>query len=135
MIQERTERVRDGAETNEPLSTADLAHRARMDSPSEAAAKENAAAGERVPLFADSELGDLRRRWTDVQGSFVDDPRSAVRTADELVASLMTRLAQVFAEERTKLEHEWDTGENVSTEDLRVALHRYRSFFDRLLSA
>jgi hypothetical protein len=57
-----------------------------------------------------------------------------VRNADELVASVMTRLAQVFAEERGKLEHEWDKGESVSTEDLRVALRRYRAFFDRLLS-
>jgi hypothetical protein len=88
----------------------------------------------RVSLFPDSELGDLRRRWQDVQSGFVDDPRTAVRTADELVASIMTRLAQIFADERGKLEHDWDKGESVSTEDLRLALQRYRSFFDRLLS-
>jgi len=91
-------------------------------------------ARERVSLFPDNELGDFRRRWQDIQASFVDDPRTAVRNADEHVASVMTRLAQVFADERGKLEHEWDKGESVSTEDLRVALRRYRSFFDRLLS-
>jgi hypothetical protein len=89
---------------------------------------------DRAPLFAENELNDFRRRWQDVQGSFVDDPRTAVRNADELVAQLMTRLAAIFADERGNLEHEWDKGENVSTEDLRVALRRYRSFFDRLLT-
>jgi hypothetical protein len=88
----------------------------------------------RVSLFPENELGDLRRTWQDVQTGFVDDPRTAVRTADELVGSLMTRLARIFADERGKLEHEWDKGESVSTEDLRLALQRYRSFFERLLS-
>jgi len=89
---------------------------------------------DRPALFPDNELNDLRHRWQDVQTGFVDDPRVAVRKADELVAAAMTRLAQVFADERGKLEHEWDKGDDVSTEDLRVALRRYRSFFDRLLS-
>jgi hypothetical protein len=88
----------------------------------------------RLPLFPEAELGDFRRRWQDTQSAFVDDPRNAVRAADELVGSVLTRLEQVFADERAKLEHEWDKGENVSTEDLRLALQRYRSFFDRLLS-
>jgi hypothetical protein len=64
----------------------------------------------------------------------VDEPRKAVEQADGLVASAMKRLAEVFAEERSHLEQQWDRGDNVSTEDLRVALQRYRSFFDRLLS-
>jgi hypothetical protein len=64
----------------------------------------------------------------------VDEPRKAVEQADGLVASTMKRLAEVFAEERSKLEKQWDRGDNVSTEDLRVALQRYRSFFHRLLS-
>jgi hypothetical protein len=87
-----------------------------------------------LPLFPETELGDFRHRWQDTQSGFVDNPRNAVRAADELVGSVMTRLEQVFADERAKLEHEWDKGENVSTEDLRLALQRYRSFFDRLLS-
>jgi hypothetical protein len=89
---------------------------------------------QRAPLFPDTELGDFRHRWQNVQAGFVDDPRTAVRQADELVASVMKRLADVFAEERSKLEHDWDKGGDVSTEDLRQALQRYRSFFDRLLS-
>lgn len=67
-------------------------------------------------------------------GTTWDDPRTAVRRADELVASLMKRLAEIFAAERKKLERDWDKGEEVPTEDLRQALRRYRSFFDRLLA-
>jgi len=114
-----------------PLSTAELAQRGQNGAlPSQTSLDSDS----RVPLFAGEELTEFRRRWQDVQGSFVDEPRTAVQNADELVALLMTRLAQVFAGERAKLEHEWDKGENISTEDLRVALQRYRSFFDRLLS-
>ena len=53
--------------------------------------------------------------------------------ADNLVASFMKKLAEGFANERARLEKQWDSGDNVSTEDLRLALQRYRSFFDRLL--
>ena len=72
--------------------------------------------------------------WSAIQAAFVDEPRRAVEQADSLVASAMKRLAEVFAEERSKLEHQWDRGDNVSTEDLRIALQRYRSFFHRLLA-
>jgi hypothetical protein len=139
MIRERAEALEqtdrtDNTIDDRPMGTAELLQRAEKPpvmAPQSIPASDST---ERVPLFPDNELGDLRRRWQDVQGSFVDDPRTAVRHADELVASLMTRLAQLFADERGKLEHEWDKGEDVSTEDLRVALQRYRSFFDRLLS-
>ncbi len=87
-----------------------------------------------TPLFPNSELDDLRNRWSSVQTAFVDEPRSAVEQADGLVAAAMKRLAEVFAEERSRLEQQWDRGDNVSTEELRIALQRYRSFFQRLLS-
>ena len=86
------------------------------------------------PLFPSGELQGLRTRWKEIQIAFVDEPRRAVEQADSLVASAMKRLAEVFAEERSGLEKQWDRGESVSTEDLRVALQRYRAFFDRLLS-
>ena len=89
---------------------------------------------EATPLFPDNELQDLRSKWDQVQTGFVDEPRNAVQEADGLVASAMKRLAEVFAQERSKLEQQWDRGDNVSTEDLRLALQRYRSFFHRLLS-
>ncbi len=87
-----------------------------------------------TPLFPSSELESLRTRWKEIQTAFVDEPRRAVEQADGLVASAMKRLAEVFADERSGLEKQWDRGDSVSTEDLRVALQRYRSFFDRLLS-
>ena len=86
------------------------------------------------PLFDESSAGDLRERWTDVQAGFVDEPSKAVQQADTLVAEVMQRLADGFAKERSNLEGQWSRGDDVSTEDLRVALQRYRSFFDRLLS-
>jgi len=89
---------------------------------------------ERGPLFSSDEANELRGQWDAVQVSFVDEPRRAVEQADKLVAGTMKRLAEIFADERSKLEGQWEQGENVSTEDLRLALRRYRSFFSRLLS-
>jgi hypothetical protein len=87
-----------------------------------------------APLFSLEEAKDFRARWDAIQVSFVDEPRRAVEKADSLVAVAMKRLAEMFATEREKLEGQWDRGDNVSTEDLRLALRRYRSFFARLLS-
>ena len=85
-------------------------------------------------LFPESESKHFHKRWTDIQTAFVDEPRRAVERADELVAEVIKRLADSFAQERSKLEGQWGRGDNVSTEDLRVALQRYRAFFDRLLN-
>jgi hypothetical protein len=92
-----------------------------------------AASGEQV-LFADGELSGLRSRWTDVQSAFVDDPRDCVQKADGLVADVVEKLSAGFSEARSRLEEQWDRGEEVSTEDLRIALKRYREFFERLLA-
>ena len=85
-------------------------------------------------LFANDELNGYRTRWSAIQTGFVDEPRRAVEEADTLVAELMKRLAEVFAEERRGLEANWERSDQVSTEDLRIAMRRYRSFFERLLS-
>jgi hypothetical protein len=77
---------------------------------------------------------DFRARWDTIQKSFVDDPRQAVRQADELVAQVMKSLAETFSKERAKLEAQIDQPEKASTEDLRLALRHYRSFFERLLT-
>lgn len=86
-----------------------------------------------VPLFSESEMKDFRSQWSNLQTGFVDEPRQTVEGADKLVAAVMQRLAEGFANERSGLEKQWDCRDNVSTEDLRLALQRYRSFFDRLL--
>jgi glutathione S-transferase len=90
--------------------------------------------GDDTLLPADEDAG-FQRQWEGLQAGFVDEPRRTVEQADELVAHVMQRLAEGFAEERERLEQQWGRGEDVSTEDLRVALQRYRSFFQRLLSA
>jgi len=87
-----------------------------------------------VSLFSEDEARDFRKRWEHIQTEFVDEPRGSVENADQLVASTIKRLAEVFANEKTRLEAEWAKGDNVSTEDLRQALRKYRSFFDRLLA-
>ncbi len=92
-----------------------------------------AAISKPMPLFSEAEMGDFRTQWSKVQTGFVDEPRRTVEDADKLVAAVMQRLAEGFANERSGLEKQWDRGDDVSTEDLRVALQRYRSFFDRLL--
>ncbi|MGE5052702.1 MAG: hypothetical protein ACM3WP_00945 [Acidobacteriota bacterium] len=126
---------------NEEITTADLAQGKRPANTQEMRPQPVTMSGSRTEqddastqLFPSNELQDLRTRWKDIQTGFVDEPRKAVEQADGLVASAMKRLAEVFAQERSGLEQQWDRGDNVSTEDLRVALQRYRSFFDRLLS-
>jgi hypothetical protein len=95
---------------------------------------ERADIGEHASLFPAGEMDNFRARWREIQGDFVDEPRHAVEQANDLVERVTQRLTDVFAGERSKLEKEWGQGKDVSTEDLRQALRRYRSFFDRLLS-
>lgn len=89
----------------------------------------------RAQLLEDDELQRIHAQWKDIQSAFVDEPRKAVQDADSLVADLMQRLATMFASERDQLESRWASGDDVSTEDLRRGLRRYRSFFERLLAA
>ncbi len=88
-----------------------------------------------TPLLPGEQASTYRSQWESVQTGFVDEPRQAVERADHLVAEVIKRIAEVFADERSKLEEQWSKGNEVDTEELRVALKRYRSFFERLLSA
>jgi hypothetical protein len=87
-----------------------------------------------VPLFEEDAAKKFRARWLAIQNKFVDDPSASVKQADDLVADIIKSVTMNFADRRVSLEKQWNSGENVSTEDLRVALKRYRSFFDRLLT-
>jgi hypothetical protein len=87
-----------------------------------------------APLFLPDVAKQFRARWDTVQIGFVDDPRQAVRQGDELVGQVMKSLAETFSNERATLECQLDQTDEASTETLRVALQRYRSFFERLLS-
>jgi hypothetical protein len=127
----------------EGLTTADLsgasADTTSADRPTEErerGAEGGSAADEHPePLLGNEDTESFQSRWQEIQVRFVDDPRDSVKDADGLVAELMQRLASSFSEERNRLEGEWERGGDVSTEDLRVALRHYRSFFNRLLSA
>jgi|SRR5215208_3355322 len=124
------------ADRNAGGSTTDLerqisdreVERMRTGAPADVSAKSDA------PLLAPEVVTQLQSTWTDIQAGFVDEPRQAVERADGLVADAIKRLAETFANERAQLEGQWDRGGDVSTEDLRQALQRYRSFFSRLLS-
>jgi hypothetical protein len=136
--------TRQNAETAK-LTTADLAAASEQHEQPDGSARDaerhtrradaNATRDEELAaLFPAEAANDFRARWDAVQISFVDDPARAVREADELVAQVMKSLADSFAGERTSFEAEVKQADNASTESMRVALRRYRSFFQRLLS-
>jgi hypothetical protein len=114
--------MNEATQLEEPISTAELAGKPGAN---------NEAAG---PLLPPEFVHDLRKRWDGIQTGFVDEPRAAVRQADELVASAIKRLVETFAEARNNLEGQWARGDEINTEDLRVALKKYRSFFQKLMS-
>ena len=128
-------------ETRETLTTRELAGGPAREEEEETRAPEQAAAAphdavdDAPELLPGDETAEFRSRWETIQTGFIDEPRRTVEQADELVAHVMKRLAEGFAGERERLEGQWGRGEDVSTEDLRVALQRYRAFFRRLLSA
>ena len=108
--------MNEATQLEEPISTAQLA--AKSGANSEVAG----------PLLPPEFVQDLRKRWDGIQTGFVDEPRAAVRQADELVASAIKRLAESFAEARNNLEGQWARGDEINTEDLRVALRKYARF-------
>lgn len=84
-------------------------------------------------VMEEQEVRELQERWTSIQASFIDEPRSSVTEADRLVGDVTDRISTRFEEERARLEEIWESGQDVTTEDLRQTLKRYRTFFDRLL--
>ena len=87
------------------------------------------------PLLSAGDGEGFKQRWELIQVRFVDEPQASVKEADDLVQELMQRLADNFAQERSRLDQQWEQGKEASTEDLRTALQQYRSFFRRLLVA
>ena len=105
---------------------------AAYEDPAPAAADRQSDTGE--VLFAGGDLSGFRSHWDEVQATFVDDPQQCVRQADALVSDVVEKLTTSFGTTRSRLEAQWAGGEEVSTEDLRVALTQYREFFQRLLA-
>lgn len=112
------------------------AERGSMTDPAETSGSDGPSTMEtspEAPLFQDDQRASYRERWDGIQARFVDDPKGAVNEADELVNAVVTDLEKSFETRRQALEVEWQRGDDVSTEDLRVSLQGYRSFFGRLL--
>jgi hypothetical protein len=126
-------RTESTARHGEPPVTGDESSTARSE-PSEMQAEPSTEPSSAKSLFADTDLSSLRSRWDDVQAAFVDDPKQCVQKADALVAKVVEQLTAGFSDARSRLEAQWARGEEASTEDLRIALKRYREFFQRLLS-
>ena len=122
----------DDRPSNRPTSTAEVASKLERTETERKPDGESVDAA--ATLFPDNDAKDFRARWTEIQTAFVDEPRRAVEHADALVAEVIQRLANSFSQARSTLEGQWGRGDNVSTEDLRVTLQRYRAFFDRLLN-
>jgi hypothetical protein len=118
---------------DERLTTAEEPSAARTEPPQTENEPSSEPSTERS-LLADNDLSGLRSRWDDVQAAFVDNPKECVQKADTLVAEVVEQLTTGFSDARSRLEAQWARGEKVSTEDLRVALKRYRDFFQRLMS-
>jgi hypothetical protein len=123
------------SEERTDTSTVDLEDRSDEPSDYKGETAETGGVESTMPLFPTDESDRFRSRWTEIQTDFVDRPRESVEAADRLVADLMQRLTAQFGDERIRLEAQWDRGDDASTEELRVALTRYRSFFERLLTA
>jgi hypothetical protein len=94
---------------------------------------DGSAESEREPLVPQQRAAEYGRRWDAVKGGFVDEPRQAIAEADQIVAELLEELQALFHDQRRDIEQGIDA-ESTSTEDLRLALRRYSSFFARLLS-
>jgi hypothetical protein len=125
----RTTMVEDRGPDEEPMTMP-------VDASAEQAARDGTAGTGSTtgPLLATEDAEGFRARWTDIQTGFVDEPRRAVEHADALVAEVMQHLAATFADERGRLERQWDRGDDIPTDHLRDAFQRYRSFFERLLA-
>jgi hypothetical protein len=123
-----------GPATGATLTTDQIANPGTAPSTAPPAAGGDTAEAEAAQLLDPQDRDAMTQRWRDIQANFVDQPRQAMQDADALVAGLMQQLAQMFSQERAQLEGQWSRGDEVSTEDLRVSLQRYRAFFERLLS-
>jgi hypothetical protein len=112
---------------------ADLIHETKMVETNLPEAPISTNAGSSTALFDREESEHLHTRWSEIQGKFVDEPRSAVQQADALVTEVIEKITQIFVNEHSSLESQWNQGNDVTTEDLRQALQHYRAFFNRLV--
>ncbi|MFD8019129.1 hypothetical protein ACFV6G_01750 [Streptomyces lavendulae] len=125
------EATMDAADTDTERETRDSGDGPPADRGTDAGSPQS---GADEPLLGAEDTQEYHKKWSEIQGRFVDDPQEAVRSADALVAEVMQTLARSFSAHKQGLEEQWGQGEQVATEDLRLALQHYRSFFNRLLN-
>ena len=129
---ETTERQEESATQRQQTWSTSAAQGERTESAEQREQTPESGGGEQVRLISEETAHDMRTRWDAIQGTFVDNPRNSVNDADSLVSDLLQKVSDTFEQQHHELENQWKQGEP-STEDLRNALHRYRSLFDRLL--
>jgi hypothetical protein len=136
MAEDRDNRVDDVVDTNDVPVDEEHREEQRRDEERirESNTQRTSVPDQLEPLFEKDEAKQFRARWLAIQGKFVDDPRASVKEADDLVAEVIKSVTMNFSNRRVGLEKQWNSGEKASTEDLRMAIKRYRSFFDRLLT-
>ncbi len=132
---ETTRAATDDADTNEQQAPARETTRATTGNVDTTDVQKTGAQVEDTGFLPDDRMDGLRDRWDDIQTEFVDDPKAAVHDAHKLVTELVDELTDTFARERSTLEGQWSGGGDADTEALRIALQRYRSFFNRLLAS
>jgi len=128
---------RERMESNQSVDTTDETGARRQADPDDQMRSDDrgsdATAEQRATLIPPDRAESFNSRWTELKGQFVDEPQGAVRRANELVGEVLDELEELFRRQRAELEEGLDS-DQTTTEDLRQALGRYRSFFDRLLS-
>jgi hypothetical protein len=120
--------------TDEPIENEPLVEERVDEKPTRSARPADTVDEDLAPLFESDDAKKFRSRWLVIQSKFVDDPSAAVKQADDLVSDVIKSVTMNFSNRRIALENQWNAEENTSTEDLRMAIKRYRSFFDRLLT-
>ena len=95
------------------------------------AATANPVVGE--PLLSDEAEQAFLSRWAEIQSGFVEDPAESVHDADRLLDEMAAALLSSFQARRTDLAVDWQQG-SPGTEQLRLALRRYRDFVGVILA-
>jgi hypothetical protein len=131
--EESSDTARTAAESPDTARRAEESQDSAYRAADAGAADQGDADGQRATLIAPERADGYNSRWNQLKSDFVDEPRRAVRGANELVGEVLDELEELFRRQRTDLEQGLEN-EQTTTEDLRLALGRYRSFFDRLLS-
>jgi hypothetical protein len=133
---ERDETERDETGRLDPERRSSLRQRGRADDQefsTENKCTDIVASDGSKAFFSPNEADGFRARWESIQVGFVDDPRTSVQSAAQLIGDAMKRLSEEVATERRKFETSSRRENGKATEEMRLLLRRYRSFFKHLM--